>query len=65
MYSELACEDSYRVGQLKSTLTNRGVIIVIIKTDLQFVTTEIIKIHEGNDFAQAVVLILLTDREEK
>lgn len=62
MYSELACDDSYRVVQLKSTITNRGGIIVIIKAELQLVTAEIKRIHEGNDFAQAIVL---TDREEK
>lgn len=32
LYSELACDDNYRVVQLKSTATNSGGIVVIIKT---------------------------------
>lgn len=62
VFIELACDNSYRVVQVKSTLANRGGMIVIINTQLQLVTAEIRKIQEGNDFAQAVVL---TDREER
>lgn len=62
LYSELGCGDEYRVVQLKSTEANRGGIIVIIKTELQLVTAEIVKVYNGNNFAQAVVL---TEMEER
>lgn len=39
-----------------------GGIIVLIKSELQLVTAEVMRIQDGNDFAQAVVL---TDREER
>lgn len=62
MFSELACGDDYRVVQVKSTSTNRGGMIAIIKTKLQLITAEIRKVQEDNDFAQAIIL---TDKDEK
>lgn len=62
MHNDLACDDTYRAVQLKSTNSNRGGIIVLIKAELQLVTAEIKRVQNGNDFAQAVVL---TDREER
>lgn len=61
-HKELACGDEYRVVQIKSTATNRGGLIAVIKTCLNLVTAEIVRINEGDDFAQAIVL---TDKDER
>lgn len=61
-HSELACDDTYRVVQIKSTSTNGGGMIAIIRNNLQLVTTEVMRKNDKNDFAQA---ILLLDKEEK
>lgn len=60
--SELACDNTYRVVQIKSTETNRGGMIAIIRNELQLVTAEVLRKHAGNDFAQAIIL---TDKDEK
>lgn len=61
-YAELVCGDEYRVIQIKSTVTNRGGLIAVVKTCLNLVTAEVVRINDGNDFAQAIVL---TDSDER
>lgn len=56
-YKELACGDEYRVVQIKSTATNRGGLIEVVKTCINLVTAEVVRINDGNDFAQAIVLM--------
>lgn len=61
-FSELAVDDTYRVVQIKNIANNRGGMIAVIRTDLQLVTAEALRLHEKNDFAQAKILI---DKDER
>lgn len=60
-HTDLACSGEYRVVHVRSTVTNRGGIIAIIKTELALITAEIIELNTDIGFAQAIVL---TDKEE-
>lgn len=61
-FSELAYDDTYRAVKIKSTTTNRGGMIAIIHTDLQLVTAEVMRLHDKEDFDQAIVF---TDKDER
>lgn len=62
LFSDLACDDDFRVVQIKSTPTNRGGMIAIIKTKLQLQTAEVLRMNDGDNFAQAIVL---TDKRDR
>lgn len=63
LFSEIGDERAtYRAVQIRSTDTGRGGRIALIKIGLQLETAEIIRIHVGDEFAQAIIL---TDRKNR
>lgn len=62
-YSDLGCENGkYRVVQIKSTEVLRGGMIALSNMELQLETAQVLRKHECDEFAQAIVL---TDRQNK
>lgn len=54
--AELLCGAVYRVVKIHNSATNRVGVIAIVRTELDLVTAEKLRVDEGNDFAQSVVL---------
>lgn len=55
--TDLGCDPSiYREFQLNSTVHHRGGLVVILKNSLRVETAELIRVKDGEEFIQGVVL---------